>query len=71
MRESLRPACAAVVAAPIRNLWPLNLESSTPINLSASHSALTSRGLEVLSRPRREREGWMIVDGWPDTSTLL
>ena len=38
IRESLRPALAAAVAAPILKLWPLNLESSIPTSLRALRS---------------------------------
>ena len=42
MAESESPAWEAAVAAPIRKLWPLNLETSSPVDVSAWWIDVTS-----------------------------
>ena len=43
MSESGTPFLAAAVAAPIRKLWPLYVEASTPCNRNAAHTYETNR----------------------------
>ena len=42
MAESKSPAWEAAIAAPIRKLWPLNLETSSPVDVSAWQIDVTS-----------------------------
>lgn len=44
--ESGRPTCAAVVAAPMRKLWPLKRETSRPAEESVARSEATSASLD-------------------------
>lgn len=57
MKESLSPALAAVVAAPIRKLWPLNEESSIPADLKAWRNDWTRRGRERVAPSWNTKSG--------------
>ena len=80
--ESGRPTCAAVVAAPMRKLWPLNRETSRPGEESKERSEATKVSLDrrlpncrrdsgpgvAPDRPAEQRRGTRLCVFDPDGS---